>query len=98
VRVFGLGRTDGVTAQWAAAQLGSRTLYTESHRSGAGDRADTRSEVRDRLLTADQLQELPPDRLLCFIRSHRVLLLDRILSHRHPAYRGKLDPNPTRRA
>jgi type IV secretion system protein VirD4 len=98
VRIFGLGRTDSVTAKWAEEQLGSQTVLTEARRTGPGEPSLTRSETRQKLMTSDQIQELPPDQMLCFIRSQRPLMLERIISHKHPEYRQKLDPNPVVRA
>ncbi len=41
---------------------------------------------------------MPADQMLCLIGSKWSLRLKAIVSHSHPAYRKKLDPNPTIRA
>ena len=102
VRVFNLGRTDNRTAQWASEAAGFRTVATRTTttRKGAGRRGSSTSvaEHRDPLLTANQVQELPADQMLVFIRGRRPLKLKRIIAHTHKAYRDKLDPNPTLRS
>lgn len=42
--------------------------------------------------------EMPADEMLCLIGSKPPLRLKAVVSHAHPAYRKKLDPNPTMRA
>jgi type IV secretion system protein VirD4 len=73
---------------------------TTTTRKGAGRRGASTSvaEHRDPLLTANQVQELPADQMLVFIRGRRPLKLKRIITHTHKAYRAKLDPNPTVRS
>ena len=80
-----------------AAMVATRTTTT---RKGAGRRGASTSiaEHRDPLLTANQVQELPADQMLVFIRGRRPLKLKRIIAHTHKAYRDKLDPNPTVRS
>jgi type IV secretion system protein VirD4 len=98
-RIFALGRADDITAAWAERQLPSKTVLRESRsHSTNGTPQVNRGEDRQRLLDAPDIQELPPSRILCLIRSQPPLLLDRIISHRHPAYRSRLDPNPVVRA
>jgi type IV secretion system protein VirD4 len=100
-RIFGLGRLESNTAEWAASALGDQTVITRSvqapSRFGEGQRVST-SEQKQRLMTADQILGMPADEMLCLIGSKPPLRLKALVSHAHPAYRGKLDPNPTRRA
>lgn len=105
IRVFNLGRGDVETAQWAEKQLPEKTVVTESRSSGLskaprGHQTATNSsstnEQRQKIMTAPQILEMPSHQILCLIRSHPALLLNKIISHKHPAYRKKLSPNPTR--
>ena len=101
VRVFNLGRTDSSTASWASNLLGDKTVITRTNAAreygdflkGAG--SESVSQVKERLLTASQIQELSSTKMLCFIRGKKPLLLERIISHEHPFYKQRLDPNPT---
>ena len=100
-RIFGLGRMESNTAEWAAAALGERTIITQSiqapARFGEPRRVST-SEQRQRLMTADQILSMAADEMLCLIGSMPPLRLKALVSHAHRAYRHRLDPNPTRRA
>jgi type IV secretion system protein VirD4 len=100
-RIFGLGRMESNTAEWAAAALGERTIITQSiqapTRLGDPQRVST-SEQRQRLMTADEILSMSADEMLCLIGSKPPLRLKALVSHAHRAYRHKLDPNPTRRA
>lgn len=94
-RIFGLGRADAKTARWAESALPFKTVIQESK----SRRDDTkRSETKERLMDGPAIQEMPTNQMLCLIGSNRPLLLDQIISHRHRAYRDKLDPNPVARA
>jgi len=98
VRAFGLGRLDNLTADWLAGAMTNKTLTTEStsHKRGSGENPQkSEGEHKERLLTAGQILELGPDQMLCFLKSHAPVQLKRIVSHQHPAYRRKLDRNPT---
>ncbi len=100
-RIFGLGRAETKTAEWAAHALGDQTVLTRSKQAGAkiGEPARiSTNEHKQKLMTADQILEMPADEMLCLIGSKPPLRLKAIVSHTHPAYRKKLDPNPTMRA
>lgn len=101
VRIFGLGRLESNTAEWAASVLGDQTIMTRSvqapTRLGESQRVST-SEQRQKLMTADQILGMPADEMLCLIGSKPPLQLEALVSYAHPAYRAKLDENPTRRA
>lgn len=100
-RIFGLGRLESNTAEWAATALGDQTVLAQSKQAATkwGDAARvSTSEQRQKLMTADQILELPADQMLCLIGSKPPLRLKALVSHAHRAYRSKLDPNPTRRA
>jgi type IV secretion system protein VirD4 len=96
VRVFGLGRTDTATAQWVVDALGDRTVETHG-RQLSGKEKLTGSEQRTKLMSIDELLELPSDELIALFPGHRAARLKRIVSHSDREYRDKLDPNPTLR-
>jgi type IV secretion system protein VirD4 len=101
VRAFGLGRLDNLTADWLVGALTNKTLTTEStsHKSGSSEGPQKgKAEHKEKLLTAGQILELGPDQMICFLKNHAPVQLKRIVSHKHPAYKGKLDKNPTLRA
>ncbi|MBF0393827.1 MAG: type IV secretory system conjugative DNA transfer family protein [Alphaproteobacteria bacterium] len=98
VRAFGLGRTDKVTAQWLESMIGHETVMTANSNRGAfqviGGRFGA-AEQKDRLLTADQIAELPPDEMIVFFRSRPLARFKHIVSWRETPYAAQLDPNPT---
>ena len=94
VRVFGLGRTDTATAQWIVEALGDRTVETHGRQLRGKDRP-TGSEQSVKLLSVQELLELPADQLIALFPGQRPALLKRIVSHRDAEYLNKLDPNPT---
>lgn len=96
VRVFGLGRTDTATAQWIVDALGDRTVETYG-RQLRGKEKPTGSEQRTKLMSVDELLELPSDELVALFPGQRAARLKRIVSHKDREYQGKLDPNPTLR-
>jgi len=96
VRVFGLGRTDTATAQWIVDALGDRTVETHG-RQLRGKEKPTGSEQRTKLMSVDELLELPSDELVALFPGQRPARLKRIVSHADREYRDKLDPNPTLR-
>ncbi|MBP9691733.1 MAG: type IV secretory system conjugative DNA transfer family protein [Alphaproteobacteria bacterium] len=101
VRIFNLGRTDSSTASWASSLMGDRTIVTRTNAAreygdflkGAG--SESVSQMKEKLLTAPQIQELGDTKMLCFLRGQQPLLLERIISHKHPYYKNRLSPNPT---
>lgn len=94
VRVFNLGRTDIKTAEWVAAGIGDRTVRAHSQQI-TGKKRESGAEQRAKLITADQILELPPTELIALFSGRPPLRLDRIISQKDPEYRDKLDPNPT---
>lgn len=100
-RIFGLGRAESNTAEWAADALGDQTILTESRqmptKMGERPRIST-NEHKQKLMTSDQILEMPADEMLCLIGSQPPLRLKALLSYAYPAYKAKLDPNPARRA
>ena len=96
-RIFGLGRADDKTARWAENQLPHKTVIRESQSHRNAKKDISRSESKERLMDGPAIQEMPANQMLCLIRSNQPLLLDQIISHKHPAYRDKLDPNPVAR-
>lgn len=97
-RIFGLGRADDRTARWAETALPFKTVIRESKDRRRNNQHVSHSEAKERLMDAPGLQEMPASKMLCLIGSNPPLLLDQIISHRHPSYRDKLDPNPVARA
>lgn len=101
VRVFNLGRTDSSTASWASSLMGDKTIVTRTNAAreygdflkGAG--SESVSQMKEKLLTAPQIQELGDTKMLCFLRGQQPLLLERIISHKHPHYKDRLSLNPT---
>ncbi|MBX9786239.1 MAG: type IV secretory system conjugative DNA transfer family protein [Alphaproteobacteria bacterium] len=101
VRVFNLGRTDSSTASWASSLMGDKTIVTRTNAAreygdflkGAG--SESVSQMKEKLLTAPQIQELGDTKMLCFIRGQQPLLLERIISHKHLHYKNRLSSNPT---
>jgi len=94
VRVFNLGRTDNKTAEWVAAGIGDRTVRAHNQKL-EGKKNESGTEQRAKLLATDQILELPPTDMLALFSGRPPLRLKRIISHSDPAYRDKLDPNPT---
>jgi type IV secretion system protein VirD4 len=97
-RIFGLGRADNKTAKWAEEALTNKTVIRESRTHRQAKKDTSRSETKERLMDGPAIQEMPAKQMLCLIRANAPLLLDQIISHKHPAYRDKLDPNPVARA
>ena len=101
VRIFNLGRTDSSTASWASGLMGDKTIVTRTNAAreygnflkGAG--SESVSQMKEKHLTAPQIQELGDTKMLCFIRGQQPLLLERVISHKHPHYKDRLSPNPT---
>lgn len=98
VRIFGLGRADDKTAQWAENQLPYKTVMRESLGSRGSNKDINRSETKERLMDGPTIQQMPINQMLCLLRSNPPLLLDQIISHENPAYCEKLDPNPVVRS
>ena len=96
LRIFGLGRSDTATAQWIVDALGDRTV--ESHgRQLRGKERPTGSEQPVKLISVNELLELPAHELIALFPGHRPARLTRIVSHQDREYRNKLDRNPTLR-
>ncbi len=93
-RIFGLGRAEFETANWAANALGDQTVLTRTRQHGGKSSGHSMIEQRQKLMTADQILELKTGKMLLLTGSKPPAVIDRIISHRHPAYRGKLDRNP----
>ena len=96
-RIFGLGRAEFETANWVANALGDQTVLTRTKQSAAKfgeNRKTSTAEQRQKLMTADQILEMRTGKMLLLAGSKPPALIDGIVSHRHPAYRGKLDRNP----
>ncbi|KWV40310.1 hypothetical protein AS026_26475 [Rhizobium altiplani] len=85
------------TANWAANALGDQTVLTRTKQSSAKfgeSRKTSTAEQRQKLMTADQILEMKTGKMLLLARSKPPAMVDAIVSHRHPAYRGKLNRNP----
>lgn len=93
VRAFGLGRTDNTTSDWVEKQIGYQTVLTKSKRDGKKEK-DSYSEHRDKILTATDVSEMDANEMICFIRSHKILKLDRIIYHQDKDYKNKIEKNP----
>lgn len=93
VRAFGLGRTDSVTSKWIDDQIGFQTVLTKSKREGKKEQ-DSYSEHRDKILTSTEVSEMRANEMLCFIRSHKILKLDRIIYYEDKEYKNKIEGNP----
>lgn len=89
VRIFNLGRGDSRTAEWASKLAGYQTLRTQSTSTAAGSKTASTSsaEVREPLLTAADILELPTSEILCFIRGRKPLRLERILWYKDRRYK-----------
>ena len=96
-RIFGLGRTDDKTACWAENQLRYKTVLRQNQNYRNAKKEISHNEGKERLLDSTKIQEMPANQMLCFIRNNQALRLNQIISHKHPAYRSKLDPNPVAR-
>lgn len=97
-RIFGLGRGDNKTAAWAESVLSNKTVMRESQSHRSARKEINRSETKERLMDSADILQMPGNQMLCLLRSSQPLLLDQIISHKHPAYRDKLDRNPVARA
>jgi type IV secretion system protein VirD4 len=94
VRVFGLGRSDTTTAQWIVDALGDRTVEVRG-RQLSGKERPSGSEQRIKLLSTDELLELPGDEMIVLFPGQSAARLKRLVSHEDREYREKLDFNPT---
>lgn len=100
-RIFNLGRTDTATASWASSLMGDKTVITRINATreymeflhGAGSESVT--QMKEKLMTASEIQELSQSKILCFLRGQKPLLLERIISHEHSLFRNQLDLNST---
>lgn len=101
VRVFNLGRTDGITAPWAASMMGDKTIVTRSSDTRQYNQflqasgTESVGQTKEKLLTSVEIQELDDKKILCFLRGKKPLILERVISYEHPDYKNRLDPNPT---
>lgn len=88
VRVFNLGRGDIRTAEWASKLAGNKTLRTQSVSTAKGSTATntTTAEIKEPLLSASEILEMPADQMICFIRGRKPLRLSRILWFKNNAY------------
>ncbi|MFS8047558.1 hypothetical protein [Rhizobium sp. BR 314] len=57
-------------------------------------RMTSTTEQRQKPMTADQTLEMKRAKMLLLAGSKPSAMVDAIVSHRHPAYRGKLDRTP----
>ena len=92
--IFGLGRAEFETANWAANALGDQTVLTRTKQSSAKfaeSRKTSTAEQRQKLMTADQILEMKTGKMLLLAGSKPPALVDAIVSHRHPVDRGNLD-------
>lgn len=96
-RIFGLGRAEYETAKWAENALGEQTILAttrqKSHKLG-GRPTISISEQRQKLMAADQILEMKSGKVLLLAGSKAPVLIDGIISHKHPTYRRKLNRNP----
>jgi len=97
-RIFGLGSGDIKTARWAESLLPEYRVRKRSRTRADGKISVTESEGKERLLTAAELLQLPAQYMLTRFRGKPGVILEQIVSHEHPAYRDRLDPNPVVRA
>lgn len=97
-RIFGLGSGDIKTARWAESLLPEYRVRKRSRTKADGKISITESEAKERLLTAAELLQLPAQYMLVRFRGKPGVILEQIVSHEHPAYRDRLDPNPVVRA
>jgi type IV secretion system protein VirD4 len=98
-RIWGLGSGDRTTAEWVKSTMGTYLREKVSRSRGSDGKINTSKTVEDKpALDVDEMLTLPPSAMLCRFRSQQPILLERIISHEHPAYRDKLDHNPTRAA
>ncbi len=95
-RVFGLGRTETATAERLVSAFGDKTVQTQSSPLQDAKKA-SRSEQRSKLFTVAELLEMPSTDMVAMFSGKPPLRLKLIVSHTDPAYRGKLDTNPTLR-
>ena len=65
-RIFGLGRAEFETANWAANALGDQTVLTRSKQSSkfGESRKTSTAEQRQKLMTADQILEMKTGKML----------------------------------
>ncbi|WP_246690967.1 TraM recognition domain-containing protein [Neorhizobium alkalisoli] len=92
--MFGLGRAEFETANWAANALGDQTVSIRTKQSAAKlgeSRKTSIAEQRQKLMTADHILEMKWGRVLPVAGSKPPALVDAIVSYKHPAYRRKLD-------
>lgn len=89
VRIFNLGRSDSHTAEWSSKLAGYKTLRTQSTSTDSGSKTESTSsaEVREPLLTASDILELPTNEMICLIRGKKPLRLDRIIWYKTRQYR-----------
>jgi type IV secretion system protein VirD4 len=88
-RIFALGRGDDITANWLESLMPQKTIITRS--ASEGDQIGNRGEVPAPLISATEILELPPDQMICLIRSHAPLKLAQIVAYEHPTYRSRMN-------
>lgn len=97
VRIFGLGRAEYETGKWAENALGEQTILTTTRQASRkfGEKSTTSiSEQRQKLMTVDQILEMKAGKILLLAASKPPVIVDSIVSRRHPIYQLKLDRNP----
>jgi type IV secretion system protein VirD4 len=88
-RIFGLGRGDDTTAKWLESVMPQKTVVTRSAAEGTVE--GQRGETPAPLISAAEILELPPNEMICLVRSHPPLKLKQIVSHEHPAYKNRMN-------
>ena len=94
-RLFNLN--DIETTEWAVRHLGDNTVYSRQIREGksASDGRDfSYSEQKQKLMTAQEMSEMPSDELLLLVGNRKPLKAKQNRYFDNRAYRGKWDVNP----
>lgn len=98
VRTFNLGRLDVETVSSISAAMGNKMVITHSKNSSKSEKnqnqGESYSQTSKKLMEVVDILEMETDTMLCMMRSQKPLLLNRIISHNHPAYNYKLDKPP----
>lgn len=97
-RIFNLN--DIETCEWAARHIGEATVYSQQikeDREPMGGRDYSYSEQRQKLMTGQEIRDMPEDEMLLLVGNRAPLKAKLNRYHEQKYYKGMYDENPLRR-
>ncbi|MGB3796381.1 MAG: type IV secretory system conjugative DNA transfer family protein [Alteraurantiacibacter sp.] len=94
-RLFNLN--DIETAEWAVRHLGDNTVYSQQVREGksaTNGRDFSYSEQKQKLMSPQEMSEMPSDELLLLVGNRKPLKAKQNRYFKNRAYKGRWDANP----